>query len=331
MHSWLERIAAKRVLVIGDVMLDRYYFSEVNRISPEGPVPVARVKETKNTLGGAANVAHNLARLGCQVLIVGVSGDDENRQILDRKFNALGIGHAGLLKIERPTTTKVRVIGGHQQMLRLDFEDAGRIVRSVENRLVAYLLRQLESKLDAVILSDYAKGVCSPALCRSVIQACMQRRVPLVVDPKGAQWQKYKGAFLVTPNVKELGEACRAKVQNDDKTIVAVGRAIRQRFDFESLMVTRSEQGLTLMSAGDPVHIPTYAQEVFDVSGAGDTVAAVMGAGLAAGLPLVTVAHLANLAAGVVVGKLGTYAISAAELDGALRHVDQLDKWDAEQ
>ena len=328
MHPWLEKIAASRVLVIGDIMLDRYYFAEVNRISPEGPVPVARVRETKNTLGGAANVAHNLARLGCQVLIAGVSGEDENRQILDRKFNALGIGHAGLLKIPRPTTTKVRVIGGHQQMLRLDFEETGKITRSVENRLLAYLARQLEGKVDAVILSDYAKGVCSPALCRNVIQVCRQRRVPLVVDPKGAQWQKYKGAFLVTPNVKELGEASRVKVRNDDKLIVAVGAKIRQRFGFESLMVTRSEQGLTLMGAGEPVHIPTYAREVFDVSGAGDTVAAVMGAALAAGLKAAAAAHLANLAAGVVVGKLGTYAISAAELDEALAEVERLEDWE---
>ena len=309
-------------------MLDRYYFAEVNRISPEGPVPVARVKETKNTLGGAANVAHNLARLGCQVLIAGVSGDDENRQILDRKFNALGIGHAGLLKIPRPTTTKVRVIGGHQQMIRLDFEESGNIVRSVENRLLSYLMRQLEGKVDAVILSDYAKGVCSPALCRNVIQACRQRRVPLVVDPKGAQWRKYKGAFLVTPNVKELGEASRVKVRNDDKTIVLVGERIRQRFGFDSLMVTRSEQGLTLMGSAEPVHIPTYAREVFDVSGAGDTVAAVMGAALAAGLKAAAAAHLANLAAGVVVGKLGTYAISAAELDEALAEVERLEDWE---
>ena len=328
MHPWLEKIAASRVLVIGDIMLDRYYFAEVNRISPEGPVPVARVKETKNTLGGAANVAHNLARLGCQVLIAGVSGEDENRQILDRKFNALGIGHAGLLKIPRPTTTKVRVIGGHQQMLRLDFEETGKITRSVENRLLAYLSRQLEGKVDAVILSDYAKGVCSPALCRNVIQVCRQRRVPLVVDPKGSQWRKYKGAFLVTPNVKELGEASRVKVHNDDKLIVAVGAKIRQRFGFESLMVTRSEQGLTLMGADEPVHIPTYAREVFDVSGAGDTVAAVMGAALAAGLKAAAAAHLANLAAGVVVGKLGTYAISAAELDEALAEVERLEDWE---
>ena len=328
MHPWLDRIAATRVLVIGDVMLDRYYFADVTRISPEGPVPVARVKETKNTLGGAANVAHNLARLGCRVSVAGISGEDENRQILDKKFNSLGISHAGLLKIQRPTTTKVRVIGGHQQMLRLDFEDSDRISRTVEQRLIAYLIRQLDAGLDAVILSDYAKGVCSPALCQAVIQECKLRAMPLIVDPKGASWQKYKGAFLVTPNVKELSEASRAAVRNEDKNIVSLGSTLRQRFGFGSLMVTRSEKGLSLMTEGEPVHIPTYAREVFDVSGAGDTVAAVMGAALAAGLQMVAAAHLANLAAGVVVGKLGTYAISAAELDAALAQVQHPEEWE---
>jgi D-glycero-beta-D-manno-heptose-7-phosphate kinase len=328
-HPWLERIAAARVLVIGDVMLDRYYFADVTRISPEGPVPVAQVKETKNTLGGAANVAHNLARLGCRVTISGISGEDENRQILDKKFNSLGIAHGGVLRIQRPTTTKVRVIGGHQQMIRLDFEDAGRISRSVEQRLIAYVLHQLKAGVDAVILSDYAKGVCSPGLCRSLIQACRERQVPLVVDPKGAQWQKYKGAFLVTPNVKELSEASHAAVRNEDKNIVGLGTALRQRFAFGTLMVTRSEKGLSLMSDDlEPVHIPTYAREVFDVSGAGDTVAAVMGAALAAGLKPLAAAHLANLAAGVVVGKLGTYAISAAELDAALAQVERPEEWE---
>jgi D-beta-D-heptose 7-phosphate kinase/D-beta-D-heptose 1-phosphate adenosyltransferase len=309
-------------------MLDRYYFADVTRISPEGPVPVARVKDIQNTLGGAANVAHNLALLGCRVAIAGVSGEDENRQILDRKFDSLGISHAGLLKVGRPTTTKVRVVGGHQQMLRLDFEDSDRIVRSVEQRLIAYMIRQMDAGLDAVILSDYAKGVCTSALCRAVIQTCSERNIPLVVDPKGAQWQKYKGAYLVTPNVKELSEASHVAVRNEDKNIVGLGATIRQRFGFASLMVTRSEKGLTLMAEGDPVHIPTYAREVFDVSGAGDTVAAVMGAALAAGVKPVAAAHLANLAAGVVVGKLGTYAISASELDMALAQVEHPEEWE---
>ena len=328
MHPWLERIAAARVLVVGDVMLDRYYFAEVSRISPEGPVPVALVKDCKNTLGGAANVAHNLARLGCRVSLCGLSGNDENRLILDRKFVALGIDPAGLVKTTRPTTTKVRVIGGHQQMLRLDFEETGVASRTQEKQLSEAIRQKLESGIDAVILSDYAKGVCSPAICRALILSCRNANVPLVVDPKGSQWKKYQGAFLVTPNVKELGEACRKPVANDNLSIETLGRSIRQRFSFGALMVTRSEKGLSLLSEDSVTHIPTYAREVFDVSGAGDTVAAVMGAALAAGLKPSTAAHLANLAAGVVVAKLGTYAISAAELETALAEIQHPEEWE---
>ena len=328
MHPWLEKIAASRVLVIGDAMMDRYYFADVTRISPEGPVPVALVKSVKNTLGGAANVAHNLARLGCSVALAGVSGDDENRRTLTGKLDALGISHTGLIPLDRPTTTKVRVMGGHQQMIRVDFENVEPISRTVERRMVSDIKQELSDGVDAVILSDYAKGVCSTALCRSVIQACRERNVPLVVDPKGSHWQKYRGAFLVTPNVKELSEACHEAVHNEDRIIVGLGEGIRQRYNFGALMVTRSEKGLSLIDEGDPVHIPTYAREVFDVSGAGDTVAAVMGAALAAGLKKVTAAHLANLAAGVVVGKLGTYAISAEELDEALMQVENSEEWE---
>ena len=327
MHPWLEKIAGARVLVVGDVMLDRYYFAEVSRISPEGPVPVALVKDCKNTLGGAANVAHNLARLGCRVSLVGISGMDENRGILENKFISLGIDPTGLIKTNRPTTTKVRVIGGHQQMIRLDFEDATAPSRMQEKELIRCVQKNIAAGVDAVILSDYAKGVCSPALCRSLILACRTAEVPLVVDPKGDHWQKYRGAYLVTPNVKELGEVCRKSVLNDDVSIEILGASLRQRFGFGALMATRSEKGLSLLDGGPAVHIPTYAREVFDVSGAGDTVVAVMGAALAAGLKVVIAAHLANFAAGVVVGKVGTYAISAQELDAALPPPETMGDW----
>lgn len=328
MHAWLKKLPDCRVLVIGDAMLDRYYFADVTRISPEGPVPVALVKSIKNKLGGAANVAHNLALLGCRVSLAGVCGDDDNRRALTAKLDNLGICHTAMIPIERPTTTKARVMGGHQQMLRLDFENIDPLPRTVEKQLMADIGQELAVGADAVVLSDYGKGVCTAAVCKFIIQTCRQRNIPLVVDPKGNQWQKYKGAFLVTPNVKELGEACRQTVRNEDRAIVAAGEQVRQRFGFGILMVTRSEQGLSLLVDGEPVHIPTYAREVFDVSGAGDTVAAVMGAALAAGLKLVTAAHLANLAAGVVVGKLGTYAISAVELDAALDQVEKLEEWE---
>lgn len=320
-------MASVRVLVLGDVMLDRYYFADVSRISPEGPVPVALVRSVSNQPGGAANVAHNLARLGCRVSVAGVTGEDGDRQILDREFNAMGITHAGLLRTQRPTTTKVRVIGGHQQMLRLDFEDSVRVAPALEQRLKAYLQRQLDAGLDAVILSDYAKGVCTPGLCRSAIEACRRHGVPLIVDPKGASWQKYKDAFLVTPNLRELGEVCRTAVNNDDGEIERRGKAIRSKFGFGSLLVTRSEKGLSLVSGNPPLHVPACAREVFDVCGAGDTVVAVMGAALAAGLEPAAAARLANLAAGVVVGKVGTYAIRAAELEEALGQQPRPGEW----
>ena len=247
---------------------------------------------------------------------------------MEGKLDALGISHAGLIRTKHPTTTKVRVMGGHQQMIRLDFENTEPISRKLEKQLISDIKAELQDGVDAVILSDYAKGVCSTALCRAVIQACKEGGVPLVVDPKGAKWQKYKGAFLVTPNVKELSEACHKELRNEDKYIVNIGDTIRQRFGFGSLMVTRSEKGLSLLSDSVPVHIPTYAREVFDVSGAGDTVVAVMGAALAAKLNVKAAAHLANLAAGVVVGKIGTYAISAAELAAALAQVPNPEEWE---
>ena len=213
-------------------------------------------------------------------------------------------------------------------MIRLDFEDPGPISRSLQMKLLHYIRKEMAAGIDAVILSDYAKGVCTPGLCRSVIRLCTQAKLPLIVDPKGTHWIKYKGAPLVTPNVKELGEANRTSLGNDDSTVEAVGAAMRQRFGFSGLMVTRSEKGLSLLTKDKPVHIPTYAREVFDVSGAGDTVAAVMGAALAAGLKPVAAAHLANLAAGVVVAKLGTYAISGGELDAALAQVENPEEWE---
>ena len=273
-------------------------------------------------------MAHNLARLGCQVSLCGISGDDENRAILERKLTTLGIDATDLLKTGRPTTTKVRVIGGHQQMLRLDFEETGATSRKQEKQLIGAIRKKLDSGVDAVILSDYAKGVCSSSLCRALIQACRQVNIPLVVDPKGANWKKYLGAFFVTPNVKELAEASRSPVFNDDFSIELLARTIRRRFAFDVLMVTRSEKGLSLFGEDRVTHIPTYAREVFDVSGAGDTVAAVMGAALAAGLKPGAAAHLANLAAGVVVAKLGTYAISATELEAALAEIQHPEEWE---
>ena len=323
----VEKIRNQRVLVIGDAMLDRYYFAEVTRISPEGPVPVALVKDEKRTLGGAANVAHNLALLGCRVSLAAISGDDENRGYLIQKLDKAGIEHTNLLKTaNRPTTTKLRVIGGHQQMLRLDFEKTEALTTGQEKKLRDGILKQLDEDINAVLLSDYAKGVCTTEICTSVIHRCHERNIPLVVDPKGTHWKKYSGASLVTPNVKELGEVAGAKIMNTDEQVAKWANKVRQKFDFQAIAVTRSEKGLSLLTDDAALHIPTYAQEVFDVSGAGDTVAAVLAASLAAKIDLVSAVHLANLAAGLVVGKLGTYAISHTELAEALARMSQCEE-----
>jgi len=308
-------IADYTVLVVGDVMLDRYYYGEVKRISPEAPVPVTRVTAEHATLGGAANVANNLALLGAKVQLAGIAGQDESRRQLDRLLSSAGIGHEGLIADKRPTTTKLRVLGGHQQMLRLDFEDSHPVTGKAADGLRKYISGQVAAgKVQAVVISDYAKGVCTPQVCQMLIKLCTAQGIPLVVDPKGINWQKYAGAPIITPNLKELAEAAKTDAANNDRVIKMLADKVRKRFRIENVIVTRSEKGLSVITETQAVHISTYAQEVFDVSGAGDTVVAVMGGALAAGIGLIDAAHLANLAAGIVVGKLGTYAVKRSEL-----------------
>ena len=317
-----EELPKAAVLVIGDVMLDKYYFGEVKRISAEAPVPVTRVLREKETLGGAANVAHNLALLGCAVFLVGVTGEDENRNHLLRLLSAKNIVSEGL-KIKRgPTTAKMRVIGGHQQMLRLDFEETLPIPLSVETEIKEYIKDVItRQKIGSIIISDYAKGVCTPALCQYIIQEAVALDIPVIVDPKGSDWQKYRNASYITPNLKELDEATQEKLENQDDSVKWAAQIIRRKYHIKNVVATRSERGLSLIGPRRVVHIPTHAQEVFDVSGAGDTVIAVLAAAIGNGLAPAEAAFLANLAAGVVVGKVGTYAISRQELIAALESV----------
>ncbi|BBB91606.1 MAG TPA: D-glycero-beta-D-manno-heptose-7-phosphate kinase [Methylomusa anaerophila] len=309
-----SRVKDCQVLVVGDVMLDRYYFGEVKRISPEAPVPVTRVLSEKEVLGGAANVVRNLALLGCRVLLAGMTGQDNNRNRMTKLLADIGVEADGLITGNRPTTTKLRVIGGHQQMLRLDFEDTRPVSPSAVKKLCQYVEQSIQAGVAAIIISDYGKGLCTPALCQCVIQAANRHKIPIIVDPKGDNWLKYSEAYLLTPNLKEISEAVRRPVTNSDKAVKLAADKVRRRFKLSGVVVTRSEKGLTLIDDAREVHIPTRAQEVFDVSGAGDTVIAVLGAALAGGLDLADAAQLANLAAGVVVAKLGTYAISREEL-----------------
>ena len=308
-----------RLLVDGDVMLDKYYYGEVTRISPEAPVPVTRVLSQKETLGGAANVAHNLALLGCQTQIAGYVGDDYHCQSLTDKFTARGIDYRGLIHTDRPTTTKLRVIGGHQQMLRLDFEEADPMTGEYAQRLQNYVSTRLSEGVDGVIISDYGKGACTPETCQAVIKSCHAQGVPVVVDPKGTNWGKYSGADYITPNFKELNAVLPEKIKNQDAAIEQAARYVMGKFGIKQVLATRSEYGMSLVTKTEAKHIPTKAQEVFDVSGAGDTVIAVFTLGLAGGLAPEICAYMSNMAASVVVAKVGTYAVSKEELLAVLR------------
>ena len=314
-----ERTGDCRVCVVGDVMLDKYFYGEVTRISPEAPVPVTRVVKTKETLGGAANVAHNLALLGCHTMVAGYIGDDYHGESLLAHFKKRGIGVGGLVKTAAPTTTKLRVIGGHQQMLRLDFEETAPMAVHDEEKLIQTAEESIASGVEAVILSDYGKGACTAAVCAAVIAAAHAQGVPVVVDPKGGDWGRYRGADYITPNLRELNEVQRTPSANEDEAVESAARYALRRFHIKAMVATRSERGLSLIKPRSAVHIPTKAQEVFDVSGAGDTVIAVFSLALAGGVSPADSAYLANLAAGVVVGKLGTYAVSREELLAALK------------
>ncbi len=307
-----------KIMVVGDVMLDKYYYGNVTRISPEAPVPINRITLQKNTLGGAANVAHNLALLGAITSIGGYVGDDYHGQTLFDKFTARGIDFRGLVHNGAPTTTKLRIIGGHQQMLRLDFEEAAPVTGQYAARLMNYIDQRIEEGLDAIILSDYNKGALTPELIRPTIAAAHNAGIPVIIDPKGIDWSKYSGADYLTPNLREIQRILPFEIQNNDEDVVKAGRYAMEKFGLKNMIITRSEAGLSLITADNAIHIPTIAREVFDVSGAGDTVIAVMALALAGGLTPEDGACLANIAAGVVVGKLGTYAVSRQELSQAI-------------
>jgi len=312
-----KEISACKILVIGDVMLDKYYFGEVTRISPEAPVPIARVTKIHETLGGAANVAHNLALLGCKTSIIGQIGSDNHGEIFLSKLKNLGVDYSGIIETLKPTTTKIRVISGHQQMIRLDFEDSGELDGISSNKLLQNFTEQLKNT-DAVIISDYGKGVCSKKICREIIGACRAQKKPVIVDPKGNNWQKYFDASYITPNLKELNAILPKKIENDDAQIEEAAQKVIDEFNLRGLIVTRSAKGLSLVEDGKISHIKARAQEVFDVSGAGDTVIAVFSLAMAGKIDSAAAAYLANVAAGVVVAKVGTYALNREELLNAL-------------
>lgn len=312
-----DGFGGRRVLVAGDLMLDRYLWGQVSRISPEAPVPVLHLARESAVAGGAANVARNLLGLGLEVAVAGVTGADAGRDALLGLLAGQGIDTGAVLAVPgRVTTTKTRVVGNRQQMLRIDAEDTAPLDVATETALLAAIEAGLAGA-DALLLSDYAKGVLTGGLCPRLIAAARQRGVPVLVDPKGRDYDRYAGATLITPNRAELAVATGTAV-GDLGALTTAAAALRERLGLDQIVVTLGELGMTIVDADGARGIPAVAREVYDVSGAGDTVIATIAAAHAAGLDPVDGAHLANLAAGVVVGKVGTAAIDAAELAAAI-------------
>lgn len=310
-----------KVVVIGDIMLDRYVWGEVGRVSPEAPVPVARVQRTSYSLGGAGNVAANLAGLACVAVAVGGRGKDDAGRELTACFEATGIRHRLVYLPFRPTTTKTRIMAQSQQLLRLDEESAEPYPADIDATLLE-LFAQEQAGAGAVIVSDYGKGIFRGRLAGEIIERCRAAAIPVFIDPKGTSWEHYRGATCVTPNEAEFRAVAGGPVR-DEKELEERATVLIRAYDLGALLITRGARGMTLLERGrPPLTIPTQAVEVFDVSGAGDTVIATLAASVAAGLDLPQAARLANVAAGIVVGKLGTQPIHRFELREALTRRD---------
>lgn len=301
-------VQGARVLVVGDIMLDRYWFGEVERISPEAPVPVVRVARREDRLGGAANVARNIVALGAQATLLGVVGDDEAGQKVERLAAEDHISARLVVDPLLHTTLKMRVLGRQQQLLRIDFEESptAASLAQVHNLFAAQLAQH-----DVVILSDYAKGAL--AQVERLIQAARERGIPVFVDPKGHAYERYQGATIITPNRAEMQDAVGR--WSTEQELESRAQILRRNLGLEALLVTRSEQGMTLFREGDRFHVEAMAHEVFDVSGAGDTVLATLAVMRAAGLNWDTAVSWANRAGGIAVGKLGTSVVTAGELE----------------
>lgn len=300
------------VLVVGDVMLDRYWYGPTGRISPEAPVPVVKINQTEERPGGAANVAMNIAALGGKAQLIGLVGQDEQAQVLKDTLSSLKVECDFVGLADYPTITKLRVMSRNQQLIRLDFEEG---FHDVDAQPILSRIEAALPNTKAMILSDYAKGAL--ANVQPMIQLARKAGVATLVDPKGADFERYRGATLLTPNMSEF-EAVVGTCRTEEE-IVERGLALIEKFEFDALLVTRSENGMTLLRTGhEPLNLPTLAKEVYDVTGAGDTVISVLAASLAAGKPIEDACALANAAAGVVVGKLGTSTLSTIELTEAV-------------
>lgn len=312
MTQYSSQFPQAKVLVLGDVMLDRYWFGATNRISPEAPVPVVRVQQNEERAGGAANVAMNIAALNVPVKLLGLIGQDEAGQALTSLLRLQHIDCDFVQLDSHPTITKLRILSRHQQLLRLDFEEDFKQI--ISDHLLAKLKGTIR-EYGALILSDYGKGTLNQV--QQMIQIAREANVPVLIDPKGTDFEKYRGATLLTPNLLEF-EAVVGHCESEEM-LIEKGLKLIADYDLTALLVTRSENGMTLLRPNEPAfHLPTVAKEVFDVTGAGDTVISTLATALADGRTYEEACYLSNISAGIVVGKLGTSTVSTVELEGAI-------------
>jgi rfaE bifunctional protein kinase chain/domain len=318
LSSIVDRLAARTVVIVGDVMLDQFLFGRVDRISPEAPVPVVRFMRDEFRPGGAANVAHNVAALGGRPMLIAVVGEDDGAERLANQLSSKGVAVDGLVRDPaRPTTRKLRVVTTrNQQVARVDYEDQTDLAPAIEAAIIAHARGAIEGA-DVVVVSDYLKGVVTRPIVSALADAARRRGVPLLVDPKVAHVDRYAGATLVTPNHHEAEAVTLMRIRNSAEA-AAVARAFRQRAGSDHVLVTRGEHGMWLLEGERDCELPAVAREVSDVTGAGDTVIATLAVGLAAGAPLADAARIANHAAGVVVGKFGPATVSLEELREAI-------------
>ena len=309
-----------RVLVVGDLMLDEYLWGKAERISPEAPVQIVEVTREDLRMGGAGNVINNLVALGCQVVACSVIGGDDNGTQLQRAFTGKGVDVSGVFEDPmRATSRKTRVVAANQQIVRIDRETREPISAEFEERIVSFINERKE-EFRAILISDYAKGVLTEKMLETIISIARENKIPVVVDPKGKDFSKYSGASILTPNRREAEMAAGIPISNEEG-LKEAARIILENVRLAALLITRSEKGMSLfLREGETVHIPTVAREVFDVTGAGDTVLAVLGVALACGRGYADAAQLANEAAGIVVGKIGTSTVSPAEIIAAIGH-----------
>ncbi len=312
--NFFKHLHAKKILVIGDIMLDEYHWCKVSRISPEAPVPICQVEKTTSVPGGAANVALNIQTLGSTSLLLGVVGKDAAAHSLKKIFNKTKLSVEGFTTSPtKPTILKTRVVAHQQHVVRVDHEDASPIAGPTQKRLLDLIKSHID-QTDAILLSDYQKGTLTKSLCQKIITLAKERNIHVIVDPKGDNYLKYKGATILTPNFKEFSTVIK-KSPTTEKQIFDEAQKLIKKLQIKALLITRSEKGMSLIKDGIKTDIPTQAKEVYDITGAGDTVISMLSIGLAANIDFDKAAYLANFAAGIVVAQVGTSTTTLNEIE----------------